>query len=210
MPETAILKQQPHDEPAFSIDRTEVTNAAFRMLVGSGDATAIAMPMCLDTPFLRNAGGDDYPVANISWSAARDYCRFLGKELPTDSQWQKAARGGAMLGATPNPAPHAQPPWGDPIAPVPANLRDTGPGGPTPVGSRPGDASPYGVLDLAGNLKEWTATEADAPGFMIVRGCDWDKCKSTDLVKIMPIQNNRDPQFLELRGRLPVRGPAEP
>jgi formylglycine-generating enzyme required for sulfatase activity len=97
-----------------------------------------------------------------------------------------------MLGAISNPKPRRNLPWGDPIEPVPANLSDTGPNGPTPVGSSPGDVSPYGVLDLAGNVQEWTSTNAKSRGFAIARGCYWTTCSSRDLITYMVIPNPRD------------------
>ncbi|HWU86749.1 MAG TPA: SUMF1/EgtB/PvdO family nonheme iron enzyme [Kofleriaceae bacterium] len=180
-------------EPAFSIDRTEVSNAAFRMFSAEASSTVVPMPRYPPTVPLKHAGEDRYPVSNITWAEARAYCRFLGKELPTDHQWQKAMRGGVTLDGARNPMPKRNLPWGSPINPAPANLSDTGPEGPAPVGSSPGDVSPYGVLDLAGNVQEWTRSTTE--GFIITRGCYWTTCSSSNLVTFMAIPNARAALF---------------
>ena len=147
--------------PAFAIDRTEVTVGAYRACVNAG--------ACDDRPggaSARREGdrrqADRWPVAGVTWNEAATYCRFRGGRLPTEAEWEKAARG--TLGATW--------PWGDRWDGGRSNhgrraraSDDAGEGGPdasdghegaAPVGSYPGGASPYGVLNLAGNLWEWT------------------------------------------------------
>jgi formylglycine-generating enzyme required for sulfatase activity len=206
--EKDIPAEQDVDEPAFSIDRTEVTNAAFRMFSADASATVVSMPVYPNTIHLRNAGGDAYPISDITWAEARAYCRFLGKELPTDRQWQKAMRGGLMLGATPNQSPRRNLPWGAWVEPVPANISDTGKE-PAPVGSWPGDVSPYGVLDLAGNVQEWTSSTAE--GFIFARGCYWNTCTSQNLATYMAIPNVRVARFRSFDlGFRCASGPGEP
>ena len=95
-------------------------------------------------PFL-----NQHPVAGVTWYGARSYCRAIGRRLPTEAEWERAARGGDGRIY----------PWGNdrntdlskssrPV--VEANLR-----GAVPVGSYPFGASPYGILDMAGNVEEW-------------------------------------------------------
>jgi formylglycine-generating enzyme required for sulfatase activity len=175
---------------AFAIDRTEVTNAAFGMFARPANATSIELPSYPPSPALRRAGGPDYPVTDVGWPEAAAYCRFLGKQLPTDAQWEKAKRGGLELGGVANPMPNRNLPWGAARTPIPARLADTGDVGPVPVGSSPGDVSPYGVLDLAGNVQEWTRTVA-ADGFVATRGCNWARCTATNLISFMAIANAR-------------------
>ncbi len=88
------------------------------------------------------------PVNCRSHAQARDYCRWTGRRLCTEAEWERAASG---------PGPGKRPfPWGsDPVDPATANIAGVGPGHVLPVGSLPGGASVEGVLDLAGNVYEW-------------------------------------------------------
>jgi serine/threonine protein kinase len=92
-------------------------------------------------------GEDDFPVTGVTWSAARAYCEWAGKRLPTEAQWELAAGGLQEFNY----------PWGDERVvdgEVPAN---TSAGVLMPVGEFPAGASPYGALDMAGNAWEWVA-----------------------------------------------------
>jgi formylglycine-generating enzyme required for sulfatase activity len=176
---------------SYLVDRTEVTNAAFAVFARMAKVTGVSMPSYPTSPELIAANGPRYPVAGITWSEARAWCRFLGKELATSDQWEKAMRGGMMLpDGTANPMPRRNLPWGAPITPVPAKLQDTGRPGPAPVGSFAGDVSPYGVLDLAGNLHEWTDSLTSTGG-RVTRGGEWESTTTASLVDYLAIENWR-------------------
>lgn len=90
---------------------------------------------------------DRLPVTGVSWFDAKDYCQWLGKQLPTEQQWEKAARGPQGL----------EYPWGSQWNPLITNTGDDSDWdeGVAPVGSYPENRSPYNVYDLSGNVWEW-------------------------------------------------------
>jgi len=114
-------------------------------------------------------GRGDYPVVLVSHADALRYAAWLSSEsgdrwrLPTEEEWEKAARGtqGSAF------------PWGDRFDAGRLNSADSGPFDTLPVGRFPADASPYGLLDAAGQVFEWTATE-DGSGRHFVKGGPWD------------------------------------
>jgi toxoflavin biosynthesis protein ToxD len=114
-------------------------------------------------------GRDDHPVVMVSHDDAGAYAAWLSREtgkrwrLPTEDEWEKAARGtdGRRF------------PWGNAFDPERLNSHDRGPFDTTVVGSFPRGASPYGMLDAAGQVFEWTATAADHDRY-IVKGGSWD------------------------------------
>lgn len=193
------------DVDVFAIDRTEVSNAAFEMLASPTYSTAIAKRQYPGTELLEDASKPSYPVAGLSWSEARAYCRFLGKDLPSDAQWVKSMRGGLTVRGSANPMPRRTVPWGDPTSVV-ANVADTG-GEPAPVLGTPGDVSPYGVLNLAGNLQEWTRTLVHGD-FYSARGCGWNICTRATLPSVLAIPNLRPASFKSFE--LGVRCVVEP
>ncbi len=177
--------------PAFSIDRTEVTNRAFAVFAEMEAVTGIAMPGMPDTVYTEMAEGARNPVTGITFPEARAYCRFMGKALPTSAQWLKAMRGGLVLpGNRLNPMPRRNLPWGTLVAPNLARLHDPDHPGAMPVGTYP-DVSPYGVLDLAGNVQEWTETQPGKRGFRVARGGNWGDGNVRNLVEFMAIENPR-------------------
>ncbi len=125
----------------FSIDKFEVTNARYTRCMEAG--------ICTRPP---NRGYDDstranLPVTIVSWQQAVAYCRWVGKRLPTEAEWEKAARG----------TDGRRYPWGNTFEAERANAGYSVPSI-TPVGNYPKGASPYGVMDMAGNVWEWTSS----------------------------------------------------
>jgi formylglycine-generating enzyme required for sulfatase activity len=125
---------------AFWIDRVEVTNARYTACVEAGACT---VPV---GPSFRDATRADHPVSLVSWAQATTYCRWVGKRLPSEAEWEKAARG----------VDARRFPWGASYEAGRANAGYTA--GTEPVGRQPAGASPYGVLDMAGNVWEWTSS----------------------------------------------------
>ncbi|MBW7881217.1 MAG: SUMF1/EgtB/PvdO family nonheme iron enzyme [Caldilineaceae bacterium] len=127
---------------SFWIMRTEVTNALYARCVAAGSCTPPANDRWQDLPFAR------HPVVNVSWAQAARYADWAGGRLPTEIEWEKACRGvdGRAY------------PWGD-REPDPALANYNGAvGDTTPTGRYPAGASPYGALDMAGNVWEWTSS----------------------------------------------------
>jgi formylglycine-generating enzyme required for sulfatase activity len=148
------------DVAEFLMDRTPVTNAQFaRFMNGVGTQApdgqrwydvddADARVHRRDGKWQADAGFENHPVAEVSWHGAAAYCRWLNKRLPTEAQWEKAARG----------SDGRKYPWGNEApdrtrAHFSAGWNDT-----RPVGSFPKGASPYGALDMAGNGWEWVSS----------------------------------------------------
>ena len=131
--------------PAFWLDRTEVTNTQFARFIQAGN-TAQG-----NWSSEYASGKDQHPVVTVTWYDVVAYCRWADKRLPTEAEWEYAARG----------TDNRKYPWGN--AWEDNRARFSGNQGSfgectAPVGSYPAGASPFGVLDLAGNAEEWTSS----------------------------------------------------
>ncbi|MGF1505975.1 MAG: formylglycine-generating enzyme family protein, partial [Anaerolineae bacterium] len=149
----------------FDLDRTEVTNAQWQACVNEGACDPPVPPTGYNgDPYFGEEDFSDYPVVNVDWFAAASYCEWQGGRLPTEAEWEMAARWDPETGEV------FRYPWGDEPDPQAANFCDencpfnTNPGAPSdgfaqtaPVGSFPDGASPSGALDMAGNVAEWVA-----------------------------------------------------
>jgi len=176
-------KARPNEKPArvvtlasFWIDRTEVTVAAYRACV---DAKKCAPPARSSTDCTYDRGDPLLPVSCVTWEMAREHCAFVGKRLPREIEWEVAARGHSPV----------RYPWGGSTTSCGAAItlvndatqKSCGKKGPARVGSRPNGASPFGVLDLSGNVEEWVAdwygeTTSEPPhagASHVLRGGGW-------------------------------------
>ncbi|MBI2376909.1 MAG: SUMF1/EgtB/PvdO family nonheme iron enzyme [Deltaproteobacteria bacterium] len=148
------MNGEPHEYPekririkAFRIEKTEVTNAAYNACV---EARA-----CDPAPFAdtEDFGGADRPVVGVTWIDAKKFCEWIGRRLPTEAEWELAAKG----------TDNRKWPWKGPFEAKRANVRGEMDGfrHTAPVGSFSAGTSPYGALDMSGNVAEWVADYFD-------------------------------------------------
>ena len=186
------------DVAAFRIDRTEVTVARYAACVAAGSCGTEGLTMpdvhAREPPDLArfcnwgNKGREEHPINCLTWAQAQAYCAWAGRRLPTEAEWEKAARGTNGL----------KYPWGDKaygtVGKAVANVADEtlrrkfpdwqvvdgyddGWEGTAPVGHYPAGVSPYGVADMMGNVYEWLA---DLRGDLrTVRGGSWHDLPKT-------------------------------
>lgn len=178
---------------AFWMDKTEVTNAMYALCVTDGECNKPHGSILFGAEGYYDVSAyTDYPVREVTFADAKAYCDWAGRRLPSEAEWEKAARGtdGRLF------------PWGN--QPVtgergnhcdqncPRSYRDLnandGYMDTSPVGQFQAGASPYGVLDLAGNVREWTSSlylpypykpdtgreNLSTQGNRVVRGSHWD------------------------------------
>lgn len=154
-----LMPEQTAELAKFYIDQHEVTNAQYAAFVReTGHRPPSHWRGRTPPEAIANA-----PVANVSWKDAGAYAAWAGKRLPTEQEWEYATRGsdGRLF------------PWGN-DEPEPRHaifFRHTD--GPVAVGSCPAGISPFGCLDMAGNVLEWTATPIADTSEYVIRGGEW-------------------------------------
>ncbi|MCX6601814.1 MAG: SUMF1/EgtB/PvdO family nonheme iron enzyme, partial [bacterium] len=144
--------------PAFYMDRYEVTNAQYKAFC---DATSRTYPDDPSSgfytpPYFTNPVYANYPVVMVDWNDARAYAAWAGKRLPSEAEWERAAKGNTD---------NRQWPWGDTWVDANANILDNPADGYTytsPVGNYPSGISPTGCFDMAGNVYEWCEDDGHA------------------------------------------------
>ena len=131
---------------AFWMDQLEVTNAMYGLCVSAGVCT---LPRNLKSQrrpaYFDNTEFKDYPVVYVTWGQAKTYCEWAGRRLPTEAEWERAGRGDDFRTF----------PWGEDKADGTLANFNMLAGDTTRAGSFPAGASPFGVLDMAGNVAEW-------------------------------------------------------
>lgn len=157
--------------PAYFMDQYEVTNAAYKQFL---DATGSRPPENWPDGKIPS-GRENYPATIVNWYDAERFCRWGGKRLPSEAEWEKAARG----------TDGRDYPWGNEFDATKANTGDTAMGDMAPVGRFESGKSPYGVYDMSGNVWEWTAdwyqpypgtdyySDAFGQKFKVLRGSSW-------------------------------------
>jgi formylglycine-generating enzyme required for sulfatase activity len=166
------------DIDAFLIDLTEVTNKMYFLCVEAGVCKEPTNKSSYThSSYYGNAGYDNYPVIYVDWNMAKTYCEWAGRQLPTEAQWEKAARGtDANIY-----------PWGNDAPNNNLLNYDSAIGDTTEVGKYLNGKSIYGALDMAGNVWEWVNDWYDVyPGgdlnassdfgqtYRVLRGGSWN------------------------------------
>jgi formylglycine-generating enzyme required for sulfatase activity len=180
---------------AFWIDQTEVTTAMYARCV---EANVCDPPYSTLSHYGQSYYGEpqyeDYPVMQVDWFDAMTYCEWVGQRLPTEAEWEKAARG--TDGRTY--------PWGEEEINCQLAQYNRCGGETVPAGSYPAAASPYGALDMAGNVREWVSSlyrsypydsedgreDLEAEDSRILRGGSWHssarEARSSDRMRVGP------------------------
>ena len=160
---------------AFYIDKYPVTNLEYKKFI---EATGYKVSGEWKKNFSK--GKENFPVVNVSWYDAQEFARWSGKRLPTEQEWEKAARGrnGRIW------------PWGNEWDCHKLNSKEGGLSGLTPVWNFPEGVSPYGIFDMCGNVWEWTGgaympyggnkcfNSCYSPELKVVRGGAWNDTAS--------------------------------
>ncbi len=141
------------DMKGYWIDKVEVTNAMFLLCVQAGVCSPPQNIASESRPsYFNNPEFNDYPVINVTWDSARQYCQWAGRRLPTEAEWEYAARGSTINTF----------PWGEDKPDATRANFNYMVGDTSRVGNYSAGASPFGVLDMAGNVFEWVSDFYDA------------------------------------------------
>jgi iron(II)-dependent oxidoreductase len=139
--------EQKMNLPAFWIDKYEVTNRQFLTFTSETGYTGEGAKEGKDWRQFLTSTKVQHPVVYITWKDADEYCKSQGKRLPTEFEWEKAARG----------SDGRRYPWGAEWETGRSNTYETGTRDTAAIGAN-NDVSPYGVQDMLGNVQEWTAS----------------------------------------------------
>lgn len=196
---------------AYRIGRYPITNAQYSRFLAENPTHPVphldevwAEPYNWDAERrIYPEGKANHPVVLVSWEDAIAYCEWAGVRLPTEEEWEKAARGEDGRAY----------PWGDEFDPEWANVRESGVGSTTPVGVHPDGASPYGLLDCAGNVWEWTTSRVGEDQIVICGGswnfhADDARCFSRDYSH--PHHRSNRIGFRVVTGPRPIADSGEP
>ena len=179
----------------FFIDKYEVSNRCYKKFMEATKHPAPTLPAAFanssyvafswpNNSWYTSADpiydGAEYPVTCVTWDDAAAYAKWAGKSLPTEMQWEKAARGTNGWAF----------PWGDQWNSANANTIERGDRATRPSGTTTNDKSSYGVLDMAGNVSEWTAEHAIKGGnwgyFGFIQSRAWARRSNADEAAIAP------------------------
>ena len=192
---TGLYGPMPYDVAAFKIDRFEVSNANYEGFVS---ATGHDPAAFYDDPEFNQP---DQPVTGVLHADAVAFCAWAGKRLPTEIEWEKAARGteGGLY------------PWGDDVDLSRAHLSGKVP---VSIEENPQDISPYGVRGMAGNVSEWVADTREAHGG-VCRDANVDTRSATPemltiLAELKAANGGVLPEICEAPGGLNTDIPSEP
>jgi len=156
-------QKEPRTLASFYMDKYPVTNERYHKFIKATGHRAPYLDEAVARPFnwkrsKHPKGKEKCPVVLVDWYDAAAFCRWAGKTLPTEEQWEKTARGTDGRAY----------PWGDEFDEKKCNSWLTGVETITPVDRFVSGASPYGCLDMAGNVWEWTSTRKN--GLYVLRG----------------------------------------
>ena len=175
--------------PTFFIDRTEVSNAAYAQCVAAGVCNEPVEPGSATRPeYWNNPTYADYPVVWVSWEQAQTYCQWQNKRLPTEAEWEKAARGNEGL----------RWPWGNTWDASKAQI-DLSSQDSVAINTLSAGASPYGVLHMSGNVSEWTSSLDQPYPYSPTDGRELSNQSGSRIVR--GISNTDDPEATRASNR---------